>query len=408
MRGIVTKRLLLWSLLLSALPVAWAIAQQIPTTGAEFPVNLTTVGPQTAPTVSADATGNFVVVWESEQDGSGLGLMGRRFDPSGAPLGDEFQVNAFTSSRQSQPSVAADAAGNFVVVWESEGQDGSGDGVFGRVFTAASTPASGEFQVNSFTPGPQFRPAVSADGAGNFVVVWESEGQDGGGPGIYGRRFSPTGASVGGEFQINMFTSNAQQNPSVSSSVSGSFVVVWQSAEQDGSGDAVVGRLYDAAGLPIGEEFVVNSFTTDAQKEPVVASDPAGNFIVAWTSQGQDGGGEGVFGQVFDASGARLGGEFRANAVTAESQKGPWVARTSSGHSLVVWTSLGQDGSGEGIFARLFDPSGNPASDEVRINVFTGGNQQAPRVASDGLGNFIVVWQSEGQDGDGFGIMGRR
>ena len=408
MAGIVTKRSLLWLLLFAALPVAWAIAQQIPTTGAEFPVNLTTVGPQTAPTVSAGASGNFVVVWQSGQDGGGLGLVGRRFDPSGAPLGGEFQVNAFTSGRQSQPSVAADAAGNFVVVWESEGQDGSGDGVFGRVFTAAGTPASGEFQVNSFTPGRQYRPAVSADVAGNFVVVWESEGQDGGGPGIYGRRFSPTGAPVGGEFQVNLFTSNAQQNPSVSSSVNGFFVVVWQSAGQDGSGDAVVGRRYDPAGLPIGEEFVVNSFTTDAQKEPVVASDPAGNFIVAWTSQGQDGGGEGVFGQVFDASGARLGGEFRANAVTAESQKGPWVARTSSGRSLVVWTSLGQDGSGEGVFARLFDPSGNPVSDEVRINEFTGGNQQAPRVASDGLGNFIVVWQSEGQDGDGFGIMGRR
>ncbi len=205
-----------------------------------------------------------------------------------------------------------------------------------------------------------------------------------------------------------MFTMNAQKFPSVSSSVSGTFVVVWQSAGQDGSGLGVVGRLYDPAGLPIGAEFVVNSFTTDAQKEPVVTSTPAGNFIVVWTSQGQDGGGAGVFGQVFDASGARLGGEFRANTVTADSQKGPWVARTSGGRSLVVWTSTGQDGSGDGIFARLFDPSGNPMSDEVRINDFTDGNQKAPQVASDGLGNFIVVWQSQGQDGDGFGIMGRR
>ena len=46
--------------------------------------------------------------------------------------------------------------------------------------------------------------------------------------------------------------------------------------------------------------------------------------------------------------------------------------------------------------------------DEVRINDFTGGNQKAPQVASDGRGNFIVVWQSKGQDGSDFGIMGRR
>ena len=407
MHGILTKRLLLWSLLLAALPVAWAIAQQMPTTGPEFPVNLTTIGPQTDPAVSASASGRSVVVW-SGQDGAGRGVVGRRFDPSGAPLGGEFQINAFTSGRQSQPSVAADAAGNFVVVRESEGQDGAGVGVFGRVFTAAGAPLGGEFQVNSFTPGLQGRPAVSADGAGNFVVVWESAWQDGGGAGIFGRRFSPMGAPVGGEFQVNMFTLNAQENPSVSSSVSGAFVVVWQSAGQDGGGIGVVGRQYDPAGLPIGDEFVVNSFKADAQKDPVVAFTPAGNFIVTWTSQGQDGAVAGVFGQVFDASGARLGGEFRANTVTADSQKGPWVARTSGGRSLVVWTSTGQDGSGEGIFARIFDPSGNPVGDEVRINEFTAGNQQTPQVASDGRGNFIVVWQSDGQDGDGFGIMGRR
>ena len=407
MQGIVTKRRLLWSLLLCALPVAWAMAQQIPTTGAEFPVNLTTAGPQTDPAVSTSASGSSIVVW-SGQDGGGPGVVGRRFDPSGAPLGGEFQVNAFTSGRQSQPSVAADGAGNFVVVWESEGQDGGGFGVFGRVFTAAGTPLSGEFQINSFTSGRQAQPAVSADGAGNFVVVRESAGQDGSGPGIFGRRFSTMGTPIGGEFQVNMFTLNDQKFPSVSSSVSGTFVVVWQSAGQDGSGLGVVGRQYGPAGLPVGAEFIVNSFTTDAQKEPVVASTPAGNFIVAWTSQGQDGGGAGVFAQVFDASGARLGGEFQANVVTADGQKSPWVARTAGGRSLVVWTSVGQDGSGDGIFARLFDPSGNPMSDEVRINDFTGGNQKAPQVASDGLGNFIVVWQSQGQDGDGFGIMGRR
>jgi hypothetical protein len=94
--------------------------------------------------------------------------------------------------------------------------------------------------------------------------------------------------------------------------------------------------------------------------------------------------------------------------VTAESQNGPWVAEDSQGRSLVVWTSVNQDGSGEGVFGRLFDASGNPIGDERQINTTAGGNQRAPQVASDGNGNFIVVWQSEGQDGDGFGVFGRK
>ena len=351
----------------------------------EFPVNLTTAGPQTAPAVGAATSGSFVVVWESEgQDGSGAGVFVRRFDLSGAPMGEEFQVNSFTSSRQSQPAVAADPAGNFVVVWESEGQDGSADGVFGQVFNTTAMPLSAEFQVNSFTSGRQYRPAVAADSAGNFVVVWESEGQDGSGSGIFARRFSPVGAPVSGEFQVNVFTINAQQNPSVSASVNGAFVVVWQSDGSDASGDGVVGRLYDPAGQPIGEEFMVNSFTTDGQREPVVSSDPAGNFVVVWMSQGQDGSGDGVFLQLFDASGVRLGDEFRASTVTAEGQNGPWVARDRSGSFLVVWTSAGQDGSGEGVFAQLFDPSGNRVGGEVPINTTTAGNQRAPQIASDG------------------------
>ncbi len=402
-----TKRSILWLLLVSALPVAWAIAQQVPA-GAEFQVNTTTAGSQAAPAVAAAPSGNFVVIWEGDRpDGSGPSVVGRRFDPSGAPASDEFQVNSFTSSRQSQPAVSSDTAGNFVVVWESP-RDGSGDGVYGRVFNASGEAMGDAFQVNSFTSGRQFRPSVSADSAGNFVVVWESEGQDGSASGVYARRFSPSGAPTTGEFQVNAFTTDAQQNPSVSSSVSGAFVVVWQSAGQDGSGDAVVGRLYDPAANPVSEEFVVNSFTTAGQQQPVVGSDAAGNFVVVWQSQEQDGGADGVFGQAFDASGARLGGEFRANTVTAENQNGPWVARDESGGSLVVWTSANQDGGGDGVFGRLFDASGNPMGDEVPINTTTGENQRAPQVASDGNGNFIVVWQSEGQDTSAFGIFGRK
>ncbi len=35
----------------------------------------------------------------------------------GLPLGNEFQVNTYTTSGQKYPSVATDSSGNFVVVW---------------------------------------------------------------------------------------------------------------------------------------------------------------------------------------------------------------------------------------------------------------------------------------------------
>ncbi len=104
-------------------------------------------------------------------------------------LGGEFQVNTYTTSSQGGPSVAVDGAGNFVVVWHSSGQDGSSNGVFGRRFSSSGAPLGGEFQVNTYTTSSQSFPAVAGDTAGNFVVVWSSIGQDGSAGDIFGQRF---------------------------------------------------------------------------------------------------------------------------------------------------------------------------------------------------------------------------
>ena len=99
--------------------------------------------------------------------------------------------------------------------------------------TFRATPTGDDFQVNFSTPGAQVSPAVALDGSGDFVVVWE--GPDGNATGIWGRRYTSSGAPVGGDFQINTFTPGAQKYPSVASSVSGDLVVVWQSKGSDGN-----------------------------------------------------------------------------------------------------------------------------------------------------------------------------
>ena len=90
--------------------------------------------------------------------GAATGVFGQRFNASGLPQGSEFQVNSYTTGYQSDPAVASDANGNFVVVWRSYGQDGSGDGVFGQRFNASGVPQGSEFQVNSYTTGDQLSP----------------------------------------------------------------------------------------------------------------------------------------------------------------------------------------------------------------------------------------------------------
>ena len=83
--------------------------------------------------MAADASGNFVVTWQGQgSDYDVVGVFGQRYDSSGAPLGPEFRVNTYTTSFQRYPSVAAAGSGDFVVVWQSLDQDGSGEGIFGE------------------------------------------------------------------------------------------------------------------------------------------------------------------------------------------------------------------------------------------------------------------------------------
>ena len=238
-----------------------------------------------------------MVVWQSYgQDGWHRGIFGQRYAPSGAPLGPEFRVNTYTTFSQSYPSIAA-SSGTFVVVWMSYSQDGSSDGVFGQRYDSSGAALGSEFRINTYTTSSQGFASVAADGSGNFVVVWESITQDGSSSGIFGQRFASTGTPVGPEFRVNTFTTDAQFQRSLGSDGSGNFVVAWMSIGQDGSSAGVFGQRYAASGAPLGPEFRVNTFTTSYQFGASAAADPPGSFVVVWQSLGQDGSGMGIFGQ---------------------------------------------------------------------------------------------------------------
>ncbi len=401
--------------LLLACPRVPAWAQGLPL-GTEFQVNTYTTGSQKYPAVATDPSGNFVVVWMSNgQDGSDWGVFGQRFASNGTPLGTEFQVNTYTTGYQgTYPSsdVATDGAGNFVVVWHSRGQDGSFEGVFGQRFSNTGARVGTEFQVNTYTRGPQDHPRVASTATGNFVVLWQSD-QDGSDLGVFGQRFDNTGAPLGSEFQVNTYTTGDQRVPAVALDAAGNFVVVWHSP-QDGSFEGVFGQRFDSNGTPVGTEFQVNTYTTGNQEYAAVGSDASGNFVVVWRSgcgNNQDGGGCGVFGQRFASTGARVGTEFQVNTYTTENQFGSASAMAAAGNFVVAWESVAnQDGSGYGVFGQRFASSGAPVGSEFQINTYTTGDQGSyPISVAASPHNFVVVWHDgSGEDGSSYGIFGQR
>jgi hypothetical protein len=384
------------------------LTAQAPSLGFEFQANTFTTGNQSSSAVASRGDGSFVVVWYGDyQDGSGFGVLGQRFDAAGLPSGPEFLVNTYTTGYQWFPRVGADAAGNFVVVWEGSGPGGSNNEIFGQRFDASGAKLGAEFLVNTYTTGIQFGADVSVEPSGGFVVVWASKDQvsdyD-----IFGQRFNSSGAKVGAEFLVNTYTTSRQIGARAATDQSGRFVVAWTSPYgQDGSGAGVFAQRFNASGTKAGPEFQINSFTTYDQKAPDVAMDRAGNFTVVWQSELQDFVQDGVFGQRFDASGAKVGPEFQVNTYFTGQQAGPLASIDPNGNLLVVWSSNTEDGSDFGVFGQRFDRAGARLGTEFQINAYTTGDQGVTAVADTGRG-FVVVWGDSGQDGSSFGVFGRR
>ncbi|MFQ3638344.1 MAG: hypothetical protein SNJ57_21180, partial [Cyanobacteriota bacterium] len=271
-------------------------------------------------------------------------------------VGSEFPINTITTGSQSTSlltadafstrAIAVDGSGGFVVVWT--GPDGDGTGIYARrfdsagvaqsVFDAASNAlTTNDARINTTVPNIQRLASVAADADGNFIVVWESiQDPMTGGSGVYAQRFDKDGNRIGGETQIHTNVLGDQTEVSVAMSPTGEFVVTWTSDVGDGSGTGVFVRRFNSAGVaqpiapPTGpaitDDVQVNTATDFDQRFSNVAIAPDGSFVVTWSSVGQDGSGYGVYAQKFSSTGARVGTAISVNSTTANNQQNSHVA----------------------------------------------------------------------------------
>jgi len=335
-------------------------------------------------------------------------------------LGAEFQVNTYTTGPEVHPSVASDSSGRFVVVWERRFQDMVSShplGIYGQRFDSSGSPLGGEFRVNSYTTFPptgssRTEVKVGSDAAGNFVVVWTGEYQDTGSTeGISARRFDSNGAPLGNEFRVNSYTTNSQSFAEVKlNPVNGDFIVVWRSFTQDGDAGGVYAQRYASSGSPQGSNFRVNTYTTHGQKLPSVAYDGTGRFVIVWGSDYNGTGNYLIFGQRYASNGSPLGGEFLASSLLPTINPFPQVAANSAGDFVVAWIASDFALNATDpfkIYARRYASTGAALGSEFRVNTYTTYDQGYPAVAVSSGGNFIVTW-SKNAFGVGPGIQAQR
>ncbi|MEY4979154.1 MAG: hypothetical protein RLZZ352_1424 [Pseudomonadota bacterium] len=311
----------------------------------------------------------------------------------------ELRVNTTTEYDQTDPAIATLSGGGYVVTWQS----GSylGYNIHFQRFNANGVAQGGEVTVNVSTTFPQ-NPAIAALTNGGYVITWHAGSF--GEHDIYARRFDSNGNPLGVETLVNTTTANEQTVSSVAALSNGAYIVAWQSTGENGNGSVIYTQRFDASGNAQGTENQIHLTAGNDQSSPVITSLTGGGYVVTW--QSSDESGQGIYTQRFDANGHSEGIETRVNTTTADQQVAPACAGLIGGGYVVVWQSNNQDGNYYGVYAQRFDAAGNAVGSEFLVNTSTAYDQSSPAITALPSGGYVITWESH--DGSATGIYAQR
>ncbi|AUN32601.1 hypothetical protein C0V82_19915 [Niveispirillum cyanobacteriorum] len=363
--------------------------------------NTTTTNNETNPQAVELDNGTIVVVWQT----AAQGIVGQRYSAAGGKLGSEFVISPSSTGSVINPAIASMVDGGFVVSWTIGEGDTSGNAIHARRYDGDGSPMAAAFRVNTTTAGDQELSSITGLSNGGYAVAFthrvSTTDYD-----VHVRVYGPEGGR-GTDIKVNQYSGSFQTNVRVTAGSNGDFLVSWQSSGQDGSGYGVYGRLMSADGYFLGSEFQINQNTSDNQVGPAITALKDGGYQVIWLSLNQDGSSYGVYGMHLDGKGQPTSGENLINTYTIGSQSGAEVVALADGGWLVAWHSENQDGSGYGIYAQRFDMNGASVGTEFRMNNRVGGDQKVPAIAARTDGGWVAFWDDVGLDGYGSGIYGR-
>ncbi len=342
------------------------------------------------------------------------------FGQGAVPVGEELQLNTSTAGDQRHVKLSRLTGGGFVAVWMSDSSSGSDtdSSIQAQRYGAGGATAGEELQLNTYTTGFQYGPAVAALPGGGFVAAWESNGSSGSDTSlssVQARRYDAGGAAAGEQLQVNTLTLGGQGRPQVAALADDGFVVVWHSLRQSGTTDLranVQAQRFDAGGTPAGEQFRVNT-NTAGNTQAAVTGLSDGSFVVVW--KGSDAGGSDTWNgsiqaQRFDAGGTVLGAEYQVNTYTTGDQRYPAVAALPDGGYVVAWESWGSHGSDtdqSSVQGQRYAAGGAAVGPQFQVNSHIYRTQQEAAVAALDNGGWVVSWRT-GAYADGLSIRGQR
>jgi len=332
-----------------------------------------------SPAVAVLAGGGFVVTW----DGVGAQL----FDAGGSKVGNNFQVNNFSSGTHDKSDVTALTNGGFVVTW-SDGSETLGDtqsrGIHAQIYNAAGLEVGSEFLVNTRTNDGQFNPAVTALANGAFAIAWYDVSAGDGA--IRLQVFDSAGNKPNSE-RLVALANGLQPQPTMATLANGNFVLAWN------DGGFINSAVYTRNGglVATGTTVSVTFYNT-----PIVTALADGGYAISWNSY------EWFGVQRFTATGAPNGSAIR---VSGTARATPSLLGLADGGFVAVWCDQ-QTETGNGLLGRVYNSNGQQEGDTFQVSMWSSSDYGSLDLAATSDGGFVVTF-TDSRFGSTGGLVAR-
>ena len=198
-------------------------------------------------------------------------LEARFLDGACAATTGVFAITPHAAGVPSQPEVAADAQGRFLVAWRSTLT--SGPGIEALLLADDGAPLG---PVNILAEDDvETMPVIAPDPRGGFLVGWVEQGIEG--VVIRARRLDPPILTPGATLTLAHIPLWTGGRIAMDYQDDGTLLVAWR------IGTAATAQSFAPDGLPYDEAFRV-SVPAEAARSPYVVAGPGSRFLITWMS----------------------------------------------------------------------------------------------------------------------------
>ncbi len=351
---------------------------------------------QTYPCLVHDGSSGAIITWADFRDGE-YDIYAQRIDGDGKVIWEHNGVivcNAIGS--QNFPRIVTDDDGGAIIIWR-DGREGGGEHIYAqRIDENGDILWANNGIIVCTASIEQYHPEIFADGFGGVFIAFEHN--NGSEQDIYAQLVDATGAVQWGSCGIPISTaSGLQERPKIISDGSGGAIVAWK----DNNG--VWAQRVDASGAILWTTNGKN-ISTDVMSGwgmgPELATDTVHGAIITWVGSDQH-----IYAQRVDKYGNSVWNSGLPDTICSAdwAQEFPEITFDGSGGAIIVWEDLRHvtDHNERAIYAQKVGFGGNINWTANGVPVYSeqGTNRWDPKIASDGVGGAIVVWEDD-RNGD--------